>query len=773
MADRRWDRIQRIFEDALKRKADERDAFLAEACGDDAELRREVESLLKHHHEASTGFMEPAPEDRAKAAVRVLQPPEKDPLIGQRVGGYRIKSVIGFGGMGTVYLAQQEHPRRTVALKVMKQGIASRSALRRFEFESQILARLRHPGIAQVHEAGTHDDGSGGVPYFAMEYIPNAKTIIDYAREKKLSTKERLELFAKVCDAVHHGHQKGIIHRDLKPANILVDSSGEPKVIDFGVARSTDSDMAVTTLQTDVGQLIGTLQYMSPEQCEADPNDLDTRSDVYALGVVLFELLCEQLPYDVTKVAVFEAARVVREEQPAKPSTINRTLRGDVETIALKALQKERERRYKSAEALGDDIHKYLSDEPIEARPPSAIYQIRMFARRNRTVFSAMVAVGAVLAIATIVSVGLLIRTNTAKNEANLQTDNANEINNFLTDDLLAAVAPSAEAGKGKDVLMRDVLDVASQKIGKASRPEGRFANKPLIESSIRATLGETYRLLGEYTNAEPHLARARQLRLRELGEEHPDTLSSLSCLANLYHSQGRYDEAEPLFVKTLKISKRVLGEAHPDTLSCMNNLAVLYADRGRHNEAESLYVAVLEMKTRVLGEEHPSSLISMCNLAALYSDQGRYDESEPLHIRVLEIRRRILGDGHPDTLTSMHNLARLYDNQIRYDEAEPLHRKTVEIGKRLFGLEQPEVLICMHDLTKLYINQGRYDDAEPLGLECYECNFNLYGEQHPETIGAVNLLIDLYSARHEAESDKGYAAKAEEWRAKLSQPEE
>ena len=311
----------------------------------------------------------------------------------RKIGHYSIKRIIASGGMGTVYLAQQESPRRVVALKVMKKGLASKSALRRFEYESQILARLKHPNIAQVYEAGTYDDGSGSVPYFAMEYIANAKTIIDYIKTKGMGTRERLTLFVKVCDAVHHGHQKGIIHRDLKPSNILVNSEEVPKIIDFGVARATDSDMAVTTLQTDIGQLIGTLQYMSPEQCDADPHDLDIRSDVYALGVVLYELLTESLPYDLSHLALHEAVRVIREETPARPSSYNKTLRGDVETISLKALEKDRTRRYNSAEALGDDILNYLQNRPINARPTSAVYIIRKFATRHKGMMIAAAAI--------------------------------------------------------------------------------------------------------------------------------------------------------------------------------------------------------------------------------------------------------------------------------------------------------------------------------------------------------------------------------------------
>jgi WD40 repeat protein/tRNA A-37 threonylcarbamoyl transferase component Bud32 len=348
--------------------------------------------------------------------------------IGTKIGAYTLKRLIASGGMGTVYEAVQEQPRRIVALKIMKGGIASRSALRRFEFEAQLLARMRHPGIAQVYEAGTHDEGNGSVPFFAMEYIPGARTIIEYARHRNLGTRQRVDLFAKVCEAVHYGHSKGIIHRDLKPSNILVDATtgeDQPKIIDFGVARATDSDMTITTLQTDVGQLIGTLQYMSPEQCDADPNDLDVRSDVYAMGVVLFELLCGQLPYDLSRVAVFEAARVIREEPPTKPSTINRTLRGDVETITLKALAKDRTLRYQSALDLAHDLRRYLNNEPIIARPPSLTYQIRMFARRHRGVFVATLLILVTMVIALIVSIQWAISANLANAQATIDRDRA------------------------------------------------------------------------------------------------------------------------------------------------------------------------------------------------------------------------------------------------------------------------------------------------------------------------------------------------------------
>ena len=350
------------------------------------------------------------------------------------IGRYKILGIIASGGMGVVYEAMQEAPRRRVALKIIKAGAASEMALHRFQFEAQTLAKLSHPNIAQIFEAGTWKSENGDVPFFAMEYIPGARGIVEHAQKRDLSIQDRLELFRKICDAVHHGHQKGVIHRDLKPDNILVDNQGEPKIIDFGVARATDADLAVTTMQTTMGQLIGTLQYMSPEQCDADPDRIDTRSDVYALGVILFQLLSGKLPYDLRRQAIHEAVRIIKEQRPDSLGTISSTLKGDIDTIALKAMDKDKERRYQSAAELANDIHHYLNNEPIIARPLSVGYQVRLFTKKYKRTCAAVLMLGVSIVLGIVGTTWGMIEANTQKGIALEQRDIAEDRYNEIID---------------------------------------------------------------------------------------------------------------------------------------------------------------------------------------------------------------------------------------------------------------------------------------------------------------------------------------------------
>jgi tetratricopeptide (TPR) repeat protein/predicted Ser/Thr protein kinase len=561
-------------------------------------------------------------------------------VIPARVGRYSILRVLGEGGMGTVYEAEQEQPKRTVALKVIRVGYLSPQLLRRFEHESQMLGRLQHPGIAQVHEAGTVEDERGNpVPFFAMEFIRGVP-LTAYATQKNLGTRERLDLIARICDAVYHAHQKGVIHRDLKPGNIVVDESGQPKILDFGVARATDSDIQQTTLQTGVGQLVGTVPYMSPEQVSGNPDELDTRSDVYALGVIAYELLAGRLPYDLARKMIHEAVRVIREEEPTRLSSINRTLRGDVETIVAKALEKDKVRRYQSAEALASDIRRYLKDEPIAARPASTWYQLAKFSKRNKPLVGGMV-------VSFVILLTGMAGTAWQARVAEKRADELQQVSDFQAN-MLRQVDPT-QAGK---LLTADVLAMFEEAIVKAGVPEGeragqveaftgqwkrvnatdaarelidrailkpavdaiekQFADQPVVDAALRQALADRYRDLGLYDAARPLQERALATRRRVLGEAHPQTLNSINQMGVLLDSQGKLDEAEPYYREALEKERRVLGEEHPVTLTSINNMGFLMQAQGKLSEAEPYFREALEKRRRLSGEEHPEIIVEL-----------------------------------------------------------------------------------------------------------------------------------------------------------------
>jgi len=661
----------------------------------------------------------------------------------ETIGRYRILGLLGEGGMGSVYQAEQQIPHRIVALKVIKAGVASAQLLRRFEQEAEALGRLQHPGIAQVYEAGTADSGFGPQPYFAMEFI-QGQPLVAYAAERRLDVRARLELMAKVCDAVNHAHQRGIIHRDLKPGNILVDAAGQPKVLDFGVARVTDSD-AQATRQTDLGQLIGTLAYMSPEQALADPLELDIRSDVYTLGVILYELLADKLPYKTDGNALHEIVRVIREEDPAPLSTIQRSYRGDIEIIVAKALEKDKARRYATAAELGADIRRHLTDQPIVARPPSASYQLRKFSRRHKAVVAGTTAVVVVLVGGVIASTWEAVRARAAEQRANKEAATAQAINNFLEYDLLAQADIHRQSGPNAkldpDLKVRTALDRAAAKIA------GKFVGQPEVEASIRDRIGKTYEGLGVYPEARKQLELALELRRKVLGDEHTETLRTKRFFAGLALDQGKYAEAEALFSQTLETTRRVLGPEHPIALACAVGLAGVYNLTGKYAQAEALLRQTIEIERRVLGPEDPDTLSSMHDLASTYYTQGKYAQAEPLFTQNLVIQRRVSGPEHPLTLQAMSSLANTYSAQGNYLQSESLHRQALEIKRRVLGPEHPETLYTLLCLANTYLYQAKYPQAEALYVPAVEIDRRVLGPEHPNTLLTMTGLAVVYES--------------------------
>jgi len=703
-------------------------------------------------------------QDKANRLPRVSLPSSKTTDISAppEVEGYEILHVLGEGGMGIVYLAQQKHPvQRQVALKIVKPGMDSRRVISRFEAERQALAFLDHPNIAQVYDAGTTNDGH---PYFSMEYVIG-QPITEYCDKQRLSIEERLELFIHVCEGLQHAHQKGIIHRDIKPSNILVYTEGGkpiPKIIDFGVAKALTTQLTEQTFFTEQGQLLGTPEYMSPEQAEMTRQDIDVRSDIYSLGVLLYVLLAGVLPFErkmLERAGFVEILRTIREQAPPRPSTqlsslgaeavqvadsrrtqvgaLTKRLHKELEWIPLKAMRKERSRRYGSAAEFASDIQSYLGGVPLIAGPESRIYRARKFVRRHHALVAGIFIVFIVL-IAGLAGIAVFaFKAEQRRAEAELQARVTKAVVDFLNYDLLMSADP--RRARGRDVTVREVLDEASMRI------EGRFKDDPLVEASIRFTLGNTYSGLGLYTQAERHLKRAFEIRQKLLGLENRDTLSVMNNLGILYKSQGRYDEAEQMYDSCLEIGLKMFGEENQFTLNVMNNLAVLYMQLGRYTDAKKLFTDTFSIKSRVLGPEHPDTLRTMTNLAIVLRILGQYEKSKSLLHDSIEIKRRILGKEHPDTLIAMTALAHVYRLKGRYQKAEQLYLETLEIKKQVLGEEHPDVLISMNGLARLYVAQGSYDKAEKLHKNKLEISKRVLGEEHPDTLGSMNNVAMLY----------------------------
>jgi tetratricopeptide (TPR) repeat protein/predicted Ser/Thr protein kinase len=772
-----YDELERLATGDLP--AEQADALRAHvsACTDCAERWTDVSENLEVASRAQD------------LGVRVPAEPE----MRERIGPFRIVRELGRGGMGIVYLAEQETPRREVALKILHPGASGSELRRRFRHEANLLAQLRHPGIAQVYESGTAD----GRPYLAMEHV-DGERLDRWVQDRRPDEGARLRLLARVADAVHHAHLQGIVHRDLKPANVLVvrepgGAEPRPKVLDFGVARATDADLQTLSLPTEAGRLLGTVPFMSPEQILGDSRRIDARSDVYSLGVLAYWMLAERLPYDLEHRSLAESARIIRDDDPAPLSSVAPRHRGDLETIVSKALAKDPELRYQSASELAADLRRFLADEPIVARAPSAAYQLRKFARRNRTLVAAAAAVGIALVGGAAVSSWLAVRAVRAERAAREQLARAETaaakqraVSDFLLGMLSSADPYRTEGDRATTVL--EALDHAAEALD-----AGRFADQPDLEFAVRSTLGNTYWSVAAYEPAE------RQLRAALAAEPSSpeDPVKALGDLGLLLAETNRYAEAEETFREQHRRAIASLGPGHALTAGSLGNLAGVMADQGRLAEAESTLVRALEVSARLAGEDraihasnlhtlgglryfrgdldgaeaafrecaavdrgifgpdHPEAFRSLEALGAVAGRKGDHREQARLNREILDRTRDAFGDDHPRVATALGNLGIALLAGGKPEEAEELLRRSVEMSRRLKGTDHRETARALNDLAQVLRRRGRDEEAAPLYAEAAAIQERVLGPDHPWRATTLFNLARLHA-------DAGRSAPAE-----------
>jgi serine/threonine protein kinase/tetratricopeptide (TPR) repeat protein len=756
--------------------------YVDHACGNDTSLRHGVKLLLLAHQE--NGDLAEQVHQACKNALPSVDLPVAE-KPGAELGPYTLLQEIGQGGMGVVYAAEQREPiHRKVALKIIKPGMDTRQVIARFEAERQALSQMDHPNIAKALDAGTTESGR---PYFVMELV-NGQPITEYCDEKHFTLRQRLELLLPVCQSIQHAHQKGIVHRDIKPSNILVaeyDQQAVPKVIDFGVAKAIGSPLNEKTMFTGVGQIIGTLEYMSPEQAKVNQLDIDTRSDIYSLGVLMYELLTGSTPFDKERLrsaAWDEMLRIIREEEPPRPSTklsssetlpsvsanrnmetarLSRTVRGELDWIVMKALEKDRSRRYKTAEGLGRDIERYLRNEPVEAGPLSAAYRTKKFIRRNKgTVIAATILLLTLVGGVVSTTWGLMRAEKALSAEAEraegerrakeesqtrmAQIEKGTEILASVFRDLDPIVAEKAEV-TSRDLICRRLSEAAHQLDA---------VGDPLVVARLQHALGISLRELKHLDQAEAVLIKAHRTRERMLGPDNLDTVATTHELATLYLDLKKYEPAEAMYKDALTVRTARLGADDLDTVNTKHHLAWLYRFQIKFALAEALCQEVLAVRTARLGATNLETVAAKSLLAVLYHHQGKNDLAEPLFKEVLAIRTEKLGANHSDNLTTRHYLALLYRSQGKLDLAESFFRDLV--SRRMTTLEagHVDIINSKYDLAGVYHLQGKHPLAEEIYKEVMADRIAKLGADHLDTLLSQYNLATVYRSTNRL--DKG-----------------
>ena len=774
----RWQEVDALFEAVLDQEPQDRSAFLDQACGNDGDLRQAVEALLRASEE-SKSFLETPLDERAGHLWHdfVDELSHKEPvasLAGQRVGAYRLVEEAGRGGMGVVYRAERaEGPfDQQVAVKLLP-GTGNADIPLRFAHEQQILATLDHPAIARIYDGGMTDEGC---PYFVMEYV-KGHPLDAYCDTRRLSVEERLALFKIVVETVQYAHRNLVVHRDLKPSNILVTHDGQVKLLDFGIAKLLSNDEPSSTL-THTGERWMTPDYAAPEQVRGER--VTTATDVYQLGVVLYELLTGHRPYRVAGRSVYEIEKAVCEEEPTRPSTVvtetevrpqgatttevtpaaisearrtdvtvlRKTLSGDLDAIVLKALRKEPEARYASAEAFVEDIKRYLASMPVAARQGSLSYRSRKFIRRHRFgVFAALLFVVLVASFATLYT----IRVTEERDRAQREATKSDRVTEFMTS-LFEASNPSEALGE--TITARQLLERGRVRAGE-------LADQPDVHAALLSAIGLAYRGLGHYDPADSLFRQALAIRQALYGDQHPDVASAMNNLGIVLRRKSDYDAAEQYYREALAIQQATLGKQHPSIAETMNNLAVVLRrihalskaealDRRTKalEEAEALHRQALAMRRALFGSTHPEVAKSLSNLGVLFTDKKAYDEADSLYREALAIRRDALGDRHPDVAETLHNLATIYSRTGAHDKAEHMYQEALDIERFIYGEVHPEVALTINNLAVLNVRKKDFEAAEQFYREALAMRRQTLGEVHKDVSGTLNDLGLLYNAQ-------------------------
>jgi tetratricopeptide (TPR) repeat protein len=786
---------EELFELIVDAPAGERAALFDRHCAGYPELRRRIEALLRDLE----------PDERTPIAA-----PADDVVGAVIVGRYTLVEPIGQGGMGQVWIAKQTEPvKRKVALKLIRAELGSRTVLARFEQERQALALMDHPNIARVFDGGVTDRGR---PFLVMELVPG-RPLTKFCDEAKLGVRERLDLFIQVCRAVQHAHQKGVVHRDLKPANILVtlvDGRPTPKVIDFGVAKAIGGRLIEETLSTQFGALVGTLEYMAPEQAGVSVDDVDTRADVYALGVVLYELLTGLRPFDsarLRRAALDEVIRVIKEEEPQSlssrlsadqslasaaavrgldPHRLLAMMKGELDWIALRCLEKDRNRRYESASGLARDVERFLNDEAVEARPVSAAYRFRKLVRRHRGPAVALLAVFATLVLGVAGTTWGLFEARRQEDDARKQQKRAEKgeelaekrlgeveaekrrveeerrvaisVRDFLQLKLLRHAdvfyrwnplqSGAPEEQPTLNPTVRELLDRAADELSPA-RIETSFPKQPRLQAELLQTVGLTYLGIGDGKRSIDFLRRSFDLYRATLGDDHPDALTSMHCLARAYQDAKNLDEALRAGGDAFKRREAALGKEHPDTVASMESLATIHLDAGNFDAARSLMEKGLALVKARHGPDHAETLKSMNNLAYCHLMSRNVGEAIPVLEELVALRRAKSRVADPDAIASMNNLAGAYKAAGKLAESLKLLEEVLPLSKSALGPDHPRTLTSMNNLAGAYGAAGRFAEAFPLYEEALRLRKTKRGPEHYDTlISMYNLAYTYREAR-------------------------